>query len=93
MPEQPFATALDPRFEGALRECLIGLVGPDGVLQHDTDLAALGIDSLTVVRLMVTIEDTFEVTIPDDLIGFEIFSSPGVLWDVVSGLLEESDAG
>lgn len=89
MAEQRSPAALDPTFETVLRESLVGLVGPQDVLTQDTDLAGLGVDSLTVVRLLVAIEDTFEVSVPDDVIGFEIFSSPGVLWGVVSGLLEE----
>lgn len=91
MREQPAATSLEPAFEAVLRECLVDLVSPDDVLLEGTDLTAFGIDSLTVVRLLVSIEDTFGVSIPDEVIGFEIFSSPGVLWNIVSGLMEESD--
>uniref|UniRef100_A0AAU3GR29 Phosphopantetheine-binding protein n=1 Tax=Streptomyces sp. NBC_01401 TaxID=2903854 RepID=A0AAU3GR29_9ACTN len=91
MSEQPAATALDPAFETVLRECLDGLIGPEAPLQEDSDLAVLGIDSLTVVRLLVTIEDAFGVTIPDEVITFEIFSTPGTLWNVVAGLMEEPD--
>lgn len=91
MPEQPAATTLNPEFEAVLRECLAGLIGPDEPLQESTDLTAFGIDSLTVVRLLVTLEETFGVTIPDEVITFEIFSSPGVLWNVLSGLMEEPD--
>ncbi|WLW54334.1 acyl carrier protein [Streptomyces sp. YU58] len=89
MPEHPTATTLNPEFEAVLRECLDGLIGPDAQLQESTDLTALGIDSLTVVRMLVTLEETFGVTIPDEIITFEIFSSPGVLWNVLSGLMEE----
>jgi acyl carrier protein len=90
VPERPAAIALNREFEAVLRECLDGLVGPDAPLQEDSDLALLGIDSLTVVRLLVTLEEAFGVTIPDEVISFEIFSSPGALWNVISGLLEES---
>ncbi|MFJ8752645.1 phosphopantetheine-binding protein [Streptomyces sp. NPDC102441] len=82
---------LNPEFEAVLRECLDGLIGPEEPLQEDSDLAVFGIDSLTVVRLLVTIEEAFGVTIPDEIITFEIFSSPGALWNVVSGLLEVPD--
>lgn len=83
-------SALDPEFEAALRECLGGLAGSDVELRPDSDLTLYGLDSLSIVRLMVTIEETFGVPIPDDAITFEIFSSPGALWKVVSGLREES---
>ena len=81
---------LDPRFEAVLRECLDGLIGSDAPLTGTTDLAAIGIDSLTVVRLLVALEDTFGANIPEELISFEIFSSPGVLWGIVSAPLEDS---
>jgi acyl carrier protein len=88
VPEQPAATALVPEFEAVLRTCLDGLVSPDAPLQEDSDLAMVGIDSLTIVRLLVMIEDTFAVAIPDEVIVFDIFSSPGALWAVISGLME-----
>jgi len=90
MPEQPAPAALDQEFEAVLRECLDGLIGSDVQLWADSDLAVYSIDSLTVVRLMVAVEDAFGVLIPDEAITFEIFSSPGALWNVVSGLREES---
>jgi acyl carrier protein len=85
----PQSTALDPEFEAVLRECLDGMIDPEAPLADDTDLVVFGIDSLTVVRLLVTIEETFGVLIPDEIITFEIFSSPGALWNVISGLEEE----
>ena len=91
MSEQPVATALDPEFEALLRQCLDGLVSPSAPLREDTDLTEFGVDSLIVVRLLVAVEERFEVMIPDEVITFEIFSSPGSLWTVVSGLLEASD--
>ena len=85
------AAVLNPEFEAVLRECLDGRIHPDTPLREDTDLMALGIDSLAVVRIMVTIEDVFGVMIPDEAISFEIFASPGVLWQVVSRLMEDSE--
>jgi acyl carrier protein len=87
--EHPAATALNPEFEAVLRECLDGQFPENVALHEDSDLAAFGIDSLTIVRLLVSIEDIFGVMIPDEMIGFELFSSPGVLWDVISGLMEQ----
>ena len=37
---------------------------PDKV-QPDTDLTALGIDSLSVIEFLFKVEDTFKVTLPD----------------------------
>jgi acyl carrier protein len=89
--EQSSATALNPDFEAMLRAGLDGLIGPETPLREDSDLTVYGIDSLAVVRLLVTIEDTFGVMIPDELISFEIFASPGALWHVISGFREVPD--
>lgn len=88
--ERSAATALDPGFEAVLRQCLDGVISPETPLSEDSDLAVFGIDSLAVVRLLVTIEETYGVMIPDEVITFEIFSSPGALWNVISGLEKES---
>ena len=88
--EQSAATALNPEFEAVLRQCLDGVISQETPLREDSDLTVFGIDSLTVVRLLVTIEEAFGVMIPDEVITFEIFSSPGALWSVISGLGEES---
>ena len=90
MPEQPASAALDPEFEAVLRKNLDGLTGSDVPLRADSDLAAYGLDSLTVVRLMVAVEETFGVLIPDEALTFEVFSSPAALWNLVSGLREEA---
>ncbi len=83
------ASALNPEFEAVLRECLDGLLPPGTELRPDSDLAELGIDSLVIIRLLVAIEDVFLVRIPDEVIAFEIFTSPGALWTVIAGLREE----
>ncbi|KHD77148.1 hypothetical protein MB27_12860 [Actinoplanes utahensis] len=80
---------MNAEFEAVLRQCLDGSIGPDTLLHRDTDLRQFGIDSLAIVRLLVTIEDAFGVIVPDEVISFEIFSSAGTLWDVVSGLAGE----
>ena len=88
MPHNFAGTTLDPTFETVLRECLDGLIPPGTNLQCDSDLAAFGIDSLVIVRLLVAIEDVFLVRIPDDALTFEIFASPGALWEMISELRE-----
>ncbi|MER5266918.1 phosphopantetheine-binding protein [Actinosynnema sp. NPDC002837] len=90
MSEGSEITALNPDFEAVLRECMAGQLPPGTTLHEDSDLTAFGMDSLTVVRLLVTIEDTFGVVIPDEMIAFEIFSSPGSLWNLISDSREDS---
>lgn len=74
---------LDPRFESVLRECLDGVIDADTPLRSNTDLAALGFESITLVRIMVTVERSFGVSIPDDEIGFDLFATPGTLWSTI----------
>ena len=90
MSERTAGTALDPAFEEVLRSCLDGQLPADVAIDETSDLTVLRLDSLSVVRLLVTIEDVFGVMIPDEMITFEIFSSPGALWDVVRGLKEQT---
>jgi acyl carrier protein len=51
------------------------------------DLAALGLDSMGVVRLLTDLEETFGLDLPDELITEETFETVGSLWDAVGGLL------
>jgi acyl carrier protein len=83
------SSSLNREFEAVLRECLAGLIAPDAPLHEDTDLTVLGIDSLIVVRLLVMLEDSLGVTVPEEILTFEIFSSPGVLWNLISDIREE----
>ncbi|MGC4897458.1 SDR family NAD(P)-dependent oxidoreductase [Micromonospora sp. DT31] len=55
-------------------------------LQHSDGLADLGLDSLNTVALLVEIEDTLGVTVPDEELTAETFSTVGTLWSVLSGL-------
>jgi acyl carrier protein len=57
-----------------MREYLV----PQDRLTPATPLAGLGIDSLGVVELLWSLEDTFHITLPTDAVEF------GTLGDVVS---------
>ncbi|MFE7482084.1 phosphopantetheine-binding protein [Streptomyces sp. NPDC057552] len=52
-------------------------VGPE------TSLRAAGLDSLALVELLVRLEETYAVTIPDDDLSPESFATAGSLWTVV----------
>lgn len=80
-------TEWDPQFEKVLREHL-PLLGADHALRPDASLSGLGLDSLASVQLLVTLEETFEVAIPDDMLTPENFSTPGSLWTAVQSLRE-----
>ncbi|MBF9132822.1 SDR family NAD(P)-dependent oxidoreductase [Plantactinospora sp. S1510] len=59
-------------------------------LQLSDDLAELGLDSLNTVALLVEIEDALGVTIPDEALTVETFSTVGSLWSTVSALAEDA---
>ena len=50
-------------------------LGEGDPLDPDASLAELGLDSLGVIDLLVEIEEAFEVTLPDELITAESFST------------------
>ncbi len=48
------------------------------------DLAALGLDSMGVVQLLVELEDRFNVELSDNLLDEGTFTSVGSLWSAVA---------
>lgn len=76
----------DPAFEKLLRQTVPLL--PDD-LDPAADLRAFGLDSLASVRLLVEIESTYDITVPDESLTRAMFETPAGLWDVVCGLLPE----
>lgn len=57
------------------------------ILQEDTNLYDLGLDSTTAIGLMLEIEERFAITIPDSMITDESFQTPGALSAVVGSLI------
>ena len=78
-----------PEFEKVLRPHL-PLAG-DRQIRPDADLADLGLDSLALVSLLIDVEETFRVTIPDELLMSATFASAGALWQVVVSLSDAPD--
>ncbi len=63
---------------------------PPGRLDPALDLQAAGIDSLETIGLMVELESTFDVVLPDELLTIETFSSPSKLWSALESCLSGS---
>ncbi|MFF5980676.1 phosphopantetheine-binding protein [Streptomyces olindensis] len=82
----------DKRFEDVLRANL-PLLEPGTGLAPDASLAALGLDSLQTVSLLVELEETYEVVVPDDALNAETFASPNSLWAQISALVSTSRSG
>ncbi|MFJ1618550.1 phosphopantetheine-binding protein [Streptomyces sp. NPDC088251] len=75
----------DPPFEALLRSALT-LLEPHDSLDPDLGMAKWGLDSLATVELMLNVEDTYGICIPDELVGPELFATPQILWNAVSSL-------
>ncbi|MFI6991739.1 phosphopantetheine-binding protein [Nonomuraea wenchangensis] len=57
-------------------------------LLMDTRLPDLGLDSLSTVQLLLEIEEEFMISIPDELMTLETFSTVGSLYSVVRELAD-----
>ncbi|KMS66247.1 hypothetical protein ACM01_46155 [Streptomyces viridochromogenes] len=75
----------DEAFETILRSLLRALPD-DAPLRPDQDLAAAGLDSMASVELLLKLEETYAVEIPDELLQPTTFATAGALWEAVSGL-------
>lgn len=61
-------------------------------LDMNHDLKSLGLDSMTSVDLLFDIEDAFNVTLPDEYIVEQTFSTAATLWQTVSSLKKEGQS-
>jgi acyl carrier protein len=53
----------------------------------DRDLFQLGLDSLSAVRVVLELEETFDVTFPETMINVDLFASAATLERAVSALV------
>ena len=75
--------AWDERFEPVLRRFLRALED-QAPLPADADLGALGLDSLKAIQLLFAIEDAYQVSFPDEMLGPWLFTTPEALWTGLS---------
>lgn len=67
-------------------------VGPQDSIDPDARLAALGVDSLAFLALLVEVEARFSVAVPDTMLA-EGNDTPRGLWQLVSGLTDQQRRG
>ncbi|MEV5955785.1 acyl carrier protein [Streptomyces sp. NPDC051987] len=77
---------LQEEFEEILRGQL-PFLDPDEKLTEDTVLRDLGLDSLTMVDLLASLENSYGVRFRDEALTTETFRTPGTLWAALSRLL------
>ena len=56
-------------------------------LQMDSDLYALGLDSMAAVNLLLEIEERYSVLFPDHLLTDDTFRTPTALRSVIESLV------
>jgi acyl carrier protein len=76
----------DATFEGLLRQA-VPAISADQPLTPDLDLLALGLNSLRNVELLVNLETAFGVSLPDELLRFQVFATPAKLREVLDQVL------
>ncbi|MER7696694.1 MULTISPECIES: phosphopantetheine-binding protein [unclassified Streptomyces] len=79
-------TPWDSRFEALVMRHVD--LGRDGGLRPDDDLLGHGLDSIAIVELVVSLEETYDIEIPDERLTQQSFTTPATLWSVVSGPAE-----
>jgi len=66
------------------------LAVPVESLEDEADLFASGLDSLAIVNVLMSIEERFDIELPDELLSRRSFSSISTLKRVVSDLTERA---
>lgn len=85
MTREPTGETWDDEFETVLRRSLRWLRDTDE-LRADASLPALGLDSLLSLELLFSLEDTYGISFPDDLLDNTLFATPHSLWSAVRAL-------
>jgi acyl carrier protein len=79
-------TPWDTGFERLLRSAVPGIPA-DRPIEPGLDLTACGLNSLGIVKLMMSLERTYRIELALDLLGFATFTTPGTLWQAVRDAL------
>ncbi|MEV0642260.1 phosphopantetheine-binding protein [Streptomyces sp. NPDC050619] len=82
----------DSRFESALREIVPGL-DPQAPILPDTDLPGAGLNSLRIVQLLMRLEQDYTVEFSDDLLTFDTFATPRMVWEALSAAGTAGEVG
>ncbi|MEY9860744.1 acyl carrier protein [Catenulispora sp. GAS73] len=76
----------DQRFESLLRAALRDLAD-DQELTPDLSMVDVGLTSFAAVELLLRIQAAYSIAVPEELLNFTSFSTPGTLWTLVSKVL------
>lgn len=79
----------DETYEDIIRRYL-PLLGESASITADLALADQGLDSLATVDLLLDLEATYSVSIPDHLLSEELFRTAGTLWNGLSRTMNDA---
>lgn len=77
-------------FETVLRSFL-PMLDKNTEIDPDASLTDLGLDSISLVSLLVGLEKAFDVLVPDEALTLDTFETPQFLWSVIDDLLKKGD--
>jgi acyl carrier protein len=63
------------------------LAVPADRLDGDEDLFAVGLDSLAIVNVLMSLEEQFDIELPDELLSRRSFSSIATIEKIVTDLI------
>ena len=72
----------DEQFENLVRTYLPFLPAGEE-LRPDLELREFGLDSLSVVDLLVSLESAYGIRLAEDALSMDTFSTPAVLWEAL----------
>ncbi|GGL05699.1 acyl carrier protein [Streptomyces flaveus] len=72
----------DESYESLLKEVLPRLAEQDAV-QPDAGLKSVGLDSLAMVEVLIRVENTYGISIPDEDLLPGVFDTPATLWALI----------
>lgn len=73
---------LNPEFESLLRRHLKYLPASDP-LDEEHQLQDYGLDSMEAVSLLLEVEDTYDIVVPDKYLVEATFSTARYLWSII----------
>ena len=75
---------MDADFPSVLRPFL--KYAGDAPITAGSSLRDLGLDSMRAIELLFVVEDTYQVSLPDEVLDDATFATAGSLWTVVEAL-------
>ena len=60
--------------------------------QTEDDLSALGMDSITFIRVIVALEEAFDIEIPDEYLLLTEMNNLSKMTDVISAVLDHQNS-